>query len=165
VGTTKCFACGADVAETNGPVHAYMPAAPGCWDLYCSLQDWKTSLAGDEGVNTSQQIVDAYAAQHADNHDRRNRQSVAVHLMSLCASQEHGLPGARLRSLIGSWTHTDYPALLPRPSSYPITVRDVSDANGLLRPGIAASWAKSTWRAWWAHHEEVRGWLAELADL
>jgi hypothetical protein len=165
VRTTKCFGCGADVAEMGGPVHAYMLAAPGCWHLYCSLQDWKNSLFGDEGTDTAQQVVDSYAAQHASNPDRRNRQSVAVHPMSLCASLGHGTPGVRRRSLLGGWTRRDYLELLPRPNAYPITVRDVSDADDARRSGVAASWARSTWMAWSVHHDEVRGWLAEMGDL
>lgn len=161
---TECFGCGADVAQMDGPVHAYMPAVPGCWYLYCSLQDWKNSLVGDEGIDTVQQIVDSYAAQHASNSDRRNRQSVAVHLMSLCASLEHGTPGVQRRSLMGRWTRREYPELLPSPNAYPITVRDVSEADDTRRSGVVASWARSTWMAWSVHHDEVRGWLAEMDD-
>jgi hypothetical protein len=164
VTTTKCFGCGADVVELDGPVHAYMPTAPGCWYLYCSLQDWKNSLLGDEGMDTAQKVVDSYSAQHASNSDRRNRQSVAVHLMSLCASLEQGMRGVRLRSLLGGWTRRDYPELLPRPDAYPITVRDVADADDSLRSGVAASWAMSTWTSWSDHHDEVRGWLEEMTE-
>lgn len=114
VRSTKCFGCGADVLDMDGPVHAYMLAAPGCWHLYCSLQDWNHALLGGEAVDTAQWITDSYAAQHASNPDRRNRQSVAVHLMSLCASLEHGSRGIYLRSKLGGWTHRDYPELLPR---------------------------------------------------
>ena len=69
----------------TGPVHAYMHASPGCWMLYCGLEDWKASLTADHDAPTLiQHLVDSYAVQHAANPDRRNRQSVAVHLMSLC---------------------------------------------------------------------------------
>ncbi|HXL88693.1 MAG TPA: DUF5946 family protein [Streptosporangiaceae bacterium] len=51
-------------------VHAYMHAAP----------------------TLIQHLVDSYAVQHAANPDQRNRQSAAVHLMSLCASLEQGIP-------------------------------------------------------------------------
>jgi hypothetical protein len=46
------------------------------------------SLAGSDGATVAQQVVDSYMVQHPGNPDRRNRQSVAVHLMSLCASLE-----------------------------------------------------------------------------
>jgi Family of unknown function (DUF5946) len=84
------------VPDVTGPVHAYMHASPGCWMVYCGLEDWKASLTADDDAPTLiQHLVDSYAVQHAANPDRRNRQSVAVHLMSLCASLEQGIPGTR----------------------------------------------------------------------
>lgn len=165
VRSTECFGCGADVLDMDGPVHAYMLAAPGCWHLYCSLQDWNHALLGGEAVDTAQWITDSYAAQHASNPDRRNRQSVAVHLMSLCASLEHGSRGIYLRSKLGGWTHRDYPELLPRPHTFPKTVRDVADAAVPHRSGESHSWAATTWMAWAAHHDVVRSWLSEFGDL
>lgn len=165
VRSTMCFGCGAYVAEMDGPVHAYMLATPGCWQLYCSLQDWKNALVGGAGADTAQQVVDSYAAQHASISDSRNRQSVAVHLMSLCASLERGIPGVRLRSVMGGWTQRDYPELLLPPTAYPITVRDVAEADDARRTDVAALWARSTWMAWSAHHDDVRGWLAERGGL
>jgi hypothetical protein len=159
VSEVRCFGCGAVVADVAGPVHAYMLAAPGCWSAYGALLAWRMSLAGPEALTTSQHLVDAYAAQHATNHERRNRQSVAVHLMSLCASLERGIPGARLRHLIGGWTGRDYPLLLPRPASYAVTVRDVEGAALPARPETVGAWAGATWSAWGAHQERVRQWL------
>ena len=64
------------VPDAPGPVHAYMHAAPGCWALYCGLEDWKASLtAGHDAPTLIQHLVDSYAVQHAANPDRRNRQS------------------------------------------------------------------------------------------
>jgi hypothetical protein len=60
------------------------------------------SLDRVEGGALTQQIVDSYMVQHAANPERRNRQSVAVHLMGLCASLEHGVPGGELRNLLGT---------------------------------------------------------------
>ena len=162
MGEVLCFGCGAPVPETAGPVHAYMLAAPGCWALYGTLLEWRSSLPGPSGVTTSQSLVDAYAAQHATNPDRRNRQSVAVHLMSLCASLKYGFPATRLRHLIGEWTHREYPLLLPRPARYAVTVRDVAGTDQEARPEVVATWAAATWSAWSAHHAQVRTWLNEV---
>ena len=113
----SCSGCGAVVLDASGPVHAYMHAAPGCWALYCGLEDWKASLAaGHDAPTLIQHLADSYAVQHAANPDRRNRQSVAVHLISLCASLEQGIPGARLRSMIGTWTGREYPCSCPGPT-------------------------------------------------
>ena len=155
----RCSGCGAVVPDVSGPVHAYMHAAPGCWALYCGLEDWKASLAADHDAPTLiQHLVDSYAVQHAANPDRRNRQSVAVHLMSLCASLEQGIPGARLRHMIGTWTGREYPLLVPRPDAYRLTVRDLADAQD--RPGLVADMARAAWTAWSAHHDQIRAWLA-----
>jgi Family of unknown function (DUF5946) len=149
------------VPDTAGPVHAYLPAPPGCWALYCGLEDWKASLAaGHDAPTLIQHLVDSYAVQHAANPDRRNRQSVAVHLMSLCASVEQGIPGARLRHMIAAWTGREYPLLVPRPEAFALTVRDLADASGPDRPGLVADLARSAWTAWSAHHDQVRAWLA-----
>ena len=149
------------VPDVTGPVHAYMHASPGCWALYCGLEDWKASLRADQDAPTLiQHLVDAYAVQHAANPDRRNRQSVAVHLMSLCASLEQGIPGTRLRQVIGTWTHRQYRLLVPRPDAYQLTVRDLADAAGQDRPGLVLDLAKAAWTAWSAHHDQIRAWLA-----
>lgn len=159
-----CFGCGALVPDQHGPVHKYMLSAPGCWATYGSVLAWHAGLpSADPAV--SQHMVDAYAAQHAANDDRRNRQSVAVHLMSLCAALEHRVSGTRLPQMIGSWTHRDYPQLVPRPGAYPITIREVADVTGNSRPALIDDWAASTWAAWSAHHITVRTWLAAAAGL
>jgi hypothetical protein len=157
----SCSGCGAVVPDASGPVHANMHAAPGCWALYCGLEDWKASLAADQDAPTLiQHLVDSYAVQHAANPDRRNRQSVAVHLISLCASLEHGIPGTRLRHTISTWTDREYPLLVPRPDAYLLTVRDVADAPSQDRPRLVAGMATAAWAAWSAHHDQIRVWLA-----
>jgi hypothetical protein len=149
------------VPDVTGPAHAYLPASPGCWALYCGLEDWKASLtAGHDAPTLIQHLVDSYAVQHAASPDRRNRQSVAVHLMSLCTSLEQGIPGTRLRQMIGTWTHREYPLLVPRPGAYQLTVRDVADAAGQDRSGLVCGMAAATWAAWSAHHDQIRAWLA-----
>jgi hypothetical protein len=110
---------------------------------------------------TSQYLIDTYAVQHATNPDRRNRQSVAVHLMSLCAALEHGIPGIRLHHLIGEWTHREYPLLMPRPASFAVTLAGVAAAPPEDRSKAVLACAGSTWADWSAHHEGVRGWLAD----
>jgi hypothetical protein len=162
VGDVRCFGCGGLAPDIEGPVHGYMLAAPGCWSLYTGLEDWKIGLTGRSGIDTAQWMIDSYAAQHATNPDPRSRQSVAVHLMSLCAALEHDVPGVRLRQLLGSWAHRPggYPLLEPRPAAYSITVRDVADAEAPARAAAVRLWAEMTWAAWSEHHDQVRAWLA-----
>src|SRR5262249_22781138 len=142
-----------------------MLAAPGCWSLYTGLEDWKIGLTGSSGIDTDQWMIDSYAAQHDTNPDRMGRQSVAVHLMSLCAALEHDVPGIRLRQLLGSWAHRPggYPLLEPRPAEYSITVRDVADAEAPARAGVVPLWAELTCSAGSDHRVPVRAWLAAPA--
>ncbi|MHB8504582.1 MAG: DUF5946 family protein [Acidimicrobiales bacterium] len=84
-----------------------------------------------------------------------------MHLMSLCASMDQGVPGERLRSLLGVWTDREYPARAGPPERFEVTARDVVDAEQADRPAAVKDWASATWSAWGAHHGEVRAWLAE----
>ncbi len=164
VNAVRCLGCGAEVPEIVGPTHAYMLSAPGCWEQYCSLEDWKAGLAGSEGITTVQHLVDIYAAQHASNLDRRNRQSVAVHLMSLCAGLEQGVSGKQRRSRFGIWVRREYPALEPSPAGFAITAPDIASAAESTRPSMIDRMAALTWSAWVLHHVTVRAWLAEADD-
>ncbi len=130
--------------------------------MYGSVVAWYAGQhrPGVAGPVPPPYLADAYAAQHPANPDRRNRQSVAVHLMSLCAGQERGISGDRTRQMISRWTHRDYPQLCPWPKAFPVTIRDVTDADENTRLVLVAEWAASTWRAWSAHHDTIRAWLA-----
>jgi uncharacterized protein DUF5946 len=156
-----CFGCGALVPVANGPVHAYMHAAPGCWALYCSVLEWKYANGAARNTEVSHWLVDAYAVQHAANRDRRNRQSVALHLISLCAGFEHAMTAESRQRLIGRLAHREYPALEPPVTSFAVTVRDVVDSPDGERPEVARLWARTAWDAWAAHHEHVRLWLSD----
>lgn len=129
--------------------------------MYCSLEDWKAGLVANAAdVAVAQDLVDAYAAQHSANTDRRNRQSVAVHLMSLCAAVETGLSGTGRRAAIGRWTHRDYPPLLPSPRHFEVTASDVAAAPVQRRAATVQRMAATTWAAWSEHHATIREWLA-----
>ena len=155
----RCLGCGAMVPESEGPTHPYMTSAAGCWEQYCSLEEWKAGLIGDQAIVTVQNLVDSYSVQHATNPDRRNRQSVAVHLMSLCVGQEQGLSGRLRHAGIGTWVGQEYPALEPCPVRYPITVADVTAASEPERRPLVERMAALTWSEWAAHHGTVRSWL------
>ena len=109
-----------------------------------------------------QDLVDCFAVQHATNTDRRNVQSVAVHLMSLCSGLERGATGRQRRVRIGRWVGRDYPVLEPRPAGYAITISDVAAAPAVMRPSTIERLAQASWSAWSAHHDTVRGWLGDL---
>lgn len=157
---TRCEGCGALVPAVDGPKHPYISAAPGCWAIYCSLEDWKAALLAGNAVSVVQDLVDAYAAQHPTNPDRRNRQSVAVHLMSLCAAVDPGLDGPQRRTAIARWTHREYPALRPAPRAFEVTASDIAVSVPQVRSAMVERMAATTWAAWATHHETIRSWLA-----
>jgi len=157
-----CIGCGAQVPDITGPTHLYMTSAPGCWALHGELVarglDWTV------GRGTYQLRTDAYAAQHATNPDPRNRQSVAVHLMSLCATLELGFEPGRTTTLIGGWTHRagGYPDLISDSRHGELTVVDALAAEDPEAYRIIVErWARSVWEGWSPAHAEIRRLLAE----
>ncbi len=148
----------------DGPIHAYMVSAPGCWERYCSLEEWKSGLTGPALIGIVQDLVDSFAVQHATSTDRRNTQSVAVHLMSLCAGLERGVTGHARRRLIGRWVGRGYPVLDPAPGAFGVTISDVAAAPVPERPSVVDRLAAASWSAWSAHHDTVRALLDSLSD-
>ena len=147
------------VPDIDGPTHEYMAPAPGCWERYTALEDWKQALTGDDGIATAQDLVDSYAAQHAKNPDPRNLQSVAVHLMSLCSGRERGVSGRERRARLGTWTERNFPELWPRPSEYKVTALDVAAATDADRQAAVERLASTTWMAWASNQATIRSWL------
>ena len=156
--TVACPQCGAIVPASDGPRHVYVPAAPGCWAAFGALRaDEMLRFPGSRENNLA---VDTYMAQHpGDGSDRRDRQSVFVHLVSLCAVLERGgapadSPGV-LRAILAG--RTDFP-ILPRihgPGTltvlHPTGARDQADHDARVR-----AWAAAVWEAWREHHPTIR---------
>ncbi len=141
--------------------HEYLGASGACWSAFGELiaREFSDPAYGVVHRHT----VDIYAAQHPGVDGRRQRQSVAVHLISLCAWLEHGLgPDALLpvtRRLADG--QRDWPWLVP-PSGYSVTVRDVLSAtSGADHVAEVRSWAQVVWGAWAVHHATIRQWAGE----
>lgn len=157
-----CSNCGAVVADVDGPTHAYMVSAPGCWAAFSELQADEVSRFGYPPVHGL--AVDAFAASHGgDGEQRRDRQSVCIHLMALCAALERGRsPDGRtalLRNL--TVTKSDWPQL-PRPAEAPSLTHlhaagaaDLEDYTTKI-----TQWARAVWKYWTPEHDRIR----ELVD-
>ncbi len=146
----------------DGPTHAYMTSAPGCWFLYGELTAKAMTFPPNPGA--TQARVDAYAAQHATNSDPRNRQSVVVHLMSLCATLELRLNNGETTRMIGQWTHRPrgYPDLTSPLPHGEVTVADAHRAETCADYLVVVDrWSRSVWAAWGEHHAVIRQLLAE----
>ena len=78
-----CIGCGGQFPEIDGPTHRYMESSPGCWACYGEV------LAREYTDFQYQKVhrltVDAYAVQHPGQPSPQSIQSVALHLISLCA--------------------------------------------------------------------------------
>jgi hypothetical protein len=154
------------VAHSDGPTHRYIGASAGCWAVYGEVLISAHAGASPRG----QMLVDAYATQHPGVPGPQSSQSVAAHLMSLCAQIEHGLaaehatprmqvylvgPGGRRRTF--AW-------LEPPASLGTLTILDVlpaTDARDFT--DRVERWARSVWLAWQPHHAQVRAWLTWVA--
>ncbi len=105
-------------------------------------------------------------AQHpGDGADRRERQSVFVHLVGLCAVLEAGMAPRGTTDLLRRVlrAHVEIPALRRISGPGELTVlhvlrpRDLSDYEQR-----ATTWATAVWRAWSEHHGVIRAALASV---
>ena len=157
----RCPGCGFRGAG-EGPVHAYMPSSPACWRAFGLLQADELSrfvYPPAHGI-----VVDAYAASHGgDGSERRDRQSVAIHLIAICAVLEQSMraePRIALLRELGN-RKLDWPAL-PRPAGFPaLDHSSVAGADDLDDyDARARAWAQAVWDWWEPQHERVHEWLA-----
>lgn len=149
---SACPGCGWVAPESSGPTHPYIGASAACWARYGEL------LAERVG----HLAVDTYAAQHPGVDERRAAQSVGVHLVSLCAALERGVPAARAPELIrlALRSRPKWPWLpLPQPVGT-VTVDDVAGGRASVR-----EWAEDVWAAWSPYHDVLRGWTDRVPDL
>lgn len=161
-----CPGCGARYApQATDLTHAYIGASPACWAAFGEL------LAREFGDiaygRLHRHTVDVYAVQHPGDDDRRQRQSVAIHLIGLCHWLEHGLEARRVIAATQAVLRagrSDWPWLAP-PTGYEMTVGDVLTAGtGPEHELLVRRWADLTWQAWHPHHDVVRRWAADALD-
>lgn len=158
----RCPGCGGRYPPLpEAGTHAYIGASPACWAAFGELlaREFQDPAYGRVHRHT----VDVYAVQHPGVDDRRQRQSVALHLIALCHWLEHGLEMRRLNLLTQrlATSGTDWPWLEPS-AEHEITVQDVLAArSGDQHLRFVRRWGESAWDAWAAHHDLVRRWAAE----
>jgi hypothetical protein len=142
---------------SDGPTHPYIGASPGCWAVFGEL-----TVAGLAGVPSGHLAVDTYAVQHPGLPERRALQSVAVHLITLCALLERDWPPEQaiaLRRQVVDAPPEPWPHL---PVAWPVgtvTVADVLAAPRPARAGRVRDWTEGVWAAYADHHERVRHWV------
>ena len=156
-----CPSCGAVCDDVGGPVHPYMAATPGCWAAFGGLQAHEIAQFGYPPTHGL--VVDAYAASHGgDASERRDRQSVCIHLMALCAVLERDETSRGRIALLQRATarKLDWPAL-DRPAGVPALAH--THAAGAADVGEytsrAREWAGAVWSFWSDEHARIRGLL------
>jgi hypothetical protein len=155
------------VPRIDGPVHNYVPSSAGCWKIFGEVQADEALRFGYPPAHRL--VVDAYMAQHpGDGSDRRDRQSVFVHLVGLCASLEHGLGHAYITRLLGlviGRRHGEFPILLRTNGPGSLTVPHmVGAADRDDYESRAREWAAAVWDSWRDQHELIRAELRSVLD-
>lgn len=159
----KCFSCGGEYPDIQGPVHRYMKSTPGCWTVYGEVL--AREYSNPEYFEIHRLTVDAYAVQHPGSTDRQSIQSVGVHLIRLCLFLEHGLTAENANDAMleaGKNKHR-FEWLQPPANPGEITAADVAKAKNVTEhKELVRAWAQSVWDAWSVHHDKIRSWLPTL---
>jgi CTP:molybdopterin cytidylyltransferase MocA len=160
--TEPCPGCGARyLPHVADETHPYIGASPACWAAFGEVL---AREFGDPAFGpVHRHTVDVYAAQHPGTDDRRQRQSVALHLIGLCHWLEHDVEAERLNAITQRLADADrdWPWLDP-PTTYAMTVVDLLAArDGGEHVRLVHRWGELTWLAWAAHHDIVRAWALE----
>ena len=135
-----------------------MRSAPGCWAAFGAMQADEATRFGYPPVHGL--AVDAYAASHGgDGSERRDRQSVCIHLMALCGVLERGLTSRQRIMLLQRATEPkrDWPVLSRPPGTPALThlhAAAAADADDYAR--LVREWAGAVWDFWAPQHERVR---------
>lgn len=154
----SCPQCGAVVPDVDGSTHTYVPSAPGCWAAFGALRaDEMLRFPGSKANNL---VVDTYMAQHPGNGlDRRDRQSVFVHLVSLCAVIEGDASPSRspevLRAVLAR--QMEFPFIRRARGPGDLTVLSTTNATSLKDHDTRVHrWAGSVWESWREYHQAIR---------
>ena len=160
--TEPCPGCGARyLPQVVDETHPYIGASAACWAAFGEVlaREFGDVAYGRLHRNT----VDVYAVQHPGTDARRERQSVALHLIGICHWLEEDIDPQRLNAITQRLADADrdWPWLDP-PTDYPMTVVDLLAAHdGPDHLRLVRLWAERTWNAWSAHHDVVRSWAHE----
>ena len=105
-------------------------------------------------------VVDAYMGQHPDDGtDRRDRQSVFVHLIGICAALERQAPQDRVKDLFARVLdqQADFPSLSASHGPGALTVLHMVDAPDVTDyEQRAHDWGLAVWETWSDEHERIR---------
>jgi hypothetical protein len=125
----------------------------GCRALYDELSVWTLSLGDAEFIH--QLIVDAYAAQHAEDQSKPVRVTFA--LVGLYLVNEHGYTGrqAQRAHVLLARRSKRWPRFRVPEARAAMTVRDAAAASLEDRPAAIKRWSAAVWASWQEAHKAV----------
>jgi hypothetical protein len=162
--TLRCVGCGVELAEVDGPVHRYLESSPACWAAYGEVLERQYSDPAYDVVHGL--TVDAYAVQHPGRRSPQTIQSAAVHLIRLRLILEVGVSTeAAIGAMQAAASRKGAYHWLEPPAER--GARTIADVRAAPTPAEHAervrAWALDAWRAWAAHHHQIRAWLPAVA--
>ena len=156
-----CPSCGAVFDDIDGPTHPYLAATRSCWASFGVLQADEMRRFGYPPIHGL--VVDAYAASHGgDGTDRRDRQSVCIHLMALCAVLERGECNSGRIALLQRLTaqKLEWPALHRLDGVPTLNHTHAGGATDLDDyTHRAREWAGAVWTSWSHEHARISNML------
>ena len=151
-----CPDCGVKLPLHDGSTHPYLGGSASCWALFGEV------LAREYSSPTRMKVhrltVDAYAAQHPGQPERRTIQSVWVHLVGLHLVLDRGVAHRFARRVLSAVAEEgDRLAWLPPPPDLgAVTVADVARATDDAAHAVEVQrWAAAVWAAWRPHHGTI----------
>ena len=154
----RCPGCGLMSPAYDGPTHPYIESSAACWAAFGEVVAADYSSA--ERMAFHQVVVDTYAAQHPGAGDRRQVQSVSLHLMTLCLFLEHDVTPSLGPELHRQMIRRPVFHRLERAGLGALTVKHVpTDGPADVVRAAAYEWARSVWVTYEQHRPVVEGWL------
>lgn len=157
----ECPGCGLRLPVGNTPADERFFASPECLSIYGELTGY-TVMRGDEAF-IHQHLVDAYAAQHAEDHQPPI--TVAFALIGLYLALEKDFTGKQVQHMhmLLARRTKNWPRF-PRPAhTGALTVQDVVNAApGAERDAMLMRWSQSVWDAWGHEHARVKALIASV---
>ena len=158
----RCPACGYE-GEHDGPVHAYMSPSAACWARYGEVLAREFS---DPAYFAHHRILtDAYCGQHSISEDRRERQSLYIHLAALMLHYEDGVEVDRIVDFLrrAAKSGHEFPHLAMPEASLSVRIDGIHAAKDAVGHAAAVDvFAKAVLAAWTPHHAAFRGLIKEI---
>ena len=161
-----CPDCGVQLAPQGITRHSYLGASSSCWALYNEVLAREYS-SPTLMTSIHRLTVDAYAAQHPGQPERRTIQSVWVHLAGLYLTLDRGLAHQFARRIIGALSHraSELDWLIPPATLGTITVVEVAAAlDASEHEETVRRWACDVWYAWKPHHRAVEAIVSRMTS-